>query len=322
MGLPDVCPKVVDHSTPLLVPHAAKLTAEDVVRAPTVSCFSYIYAAQVANLVPTLISTATRTFFMLNGPFAEPGSNPELCIEIRHGICGNQAAVGVALFKKAGFRARPIEFYYQNGAGQRLNHIMVEVLIDGAWRPVDTTYGAYWVDDTPNAPFALRTLEQILDRADARTKVIRNRSLVPYGLYEEITRVDFFDYLTLDADILRGGEGEIRLPLRENEGTEAFNDIPNFVGDNVEDEDSKGISYRLQGHSGIYYVTVNVAGSAEVGNEVMYLCLDASCQEFSTDRRKYEFEVTSPKRLYLKSNADLAYVVLKSLEWKVEQQSN
>src|SRR6516165_448234 len=54
MGLPDVCPKVVDHSTPLLVPHAAKLTAEDVVRAPTVSCFSYIYAAQVANLVPTL----------------------------------------------------------------------------------------------------------------------------------------------------------------------------------------------------------------------------------------------------------------------------
>jgi hypothetical protein len=318
IGLPHACPAVVDHPTPL--PKAAKLTADDVLHAPTVPCFSYIYAAQVANLVPTLISTPARAFLLLNGNFAEPGSNPELCIEARHGICGNQAAVAIALFKKAGFHARPVEFYYKSNTGERADHIIVEVMIDGAWRLVDTTYGAYWIDGTPAAPFALRTLEQVLDRSDPRTKIIRNPGLVPYGLYEEITRADFFDYLTSDADVLRGGEGEIRLLLHGNEGTEAFNHIPNFVGDNVEDEDSKGVSYRLQGDSGPYHVTINVAVSAAIGDEVMYLCLDAGCQKVSTDRKKYEFDTIDPTTIHLKSTADVAYVVLKSIEWKSEQQ--
>ena len=167
--LADVCPDVRDKPPP--PPQSEKfnkLTPEDALRAPKVPCFSYLYAIQVANAVPVLISTATRIFRTLDGTFAEPGGNPKLCIEARHGICGNQAAVGTALFEKAGFRARPIEFYY-NSNGQRLNHIIVEVLIDGNWHPIDTTYGAYWIDSTPGAPFVLRTLEQVLDKTDPRT---------------------------------------------------------------------------------------------------------------------------------------------------------
>lgn len=63
--------------------------------------------------------------------------------EARAGICGNHAAIALEMFNKAGFEARYVEFYYQDDV--RLSHIIPEVLIDGAWRAIDKTYGAYWI---------------------------------------------------------------------------------------------------------------------------------------------------------------------------------
>src|SRR5262249_3041759 len=182
----------------------------------------------------------------------------------------------------------PVEFYYKDRAGQRVNHIIVEVLIDGDWRPIDTTYGAYWIDGTPTATFAMRTLQQVLDRSDPRTKIIRSRSLIPYGLHDQIAGLDLFDYLTSDGDVLRGGEGEIRLSLHGNEGIETFDNIPNFIGDNVLDENAGGVSYRLEGDFLPYHITINIAGSAAISDKPICICLDAACQKLSTDRGKYE----------------------------------
>jgi len=315
IGKPDRCPAVVDNPAPL--PSPAELTTDDVLRAPTVPCFSYIYSAQVANTVPILISTANRAFRIMNGTFAEPGSNPKLSIEARHGLCGSQAAVAIALFEKAGFRARPVEFYYKNKLKQRFSHVIVEVLIDRDWRLIDTTYGAYWIDGTPGSSFALRTLEQIL-QPDPQTRVVRNNALTPYGLYEQISHADFFAYLTHDADVLRGGEGEIKLSLHGGTGIENFDSIPNFIGDNVADGNQKGVSYRLIEDPGTYHVTVNVAGSAEIGDRPIHICLDESCEKFSDSQREYYFKANNAKVLHLKSDADVAYIVLKSIEWKLE----
>jgi hypothetical protein len=314
--LPDVCPDVRKEPAPL--PQAAKLTPEDVLRAPKVPCFSYLYAIQVANAVPVLISTATRAFRMLDGAFAEPGSNPKLCIEARHGICGNQAAVGLALFEKAGLLARPVEFYYHSN-GQRISHIIVEVLIDGDWHPIDTTYGAYWIDSAPGAPFVLRTLEQVLDRTDSRTKLVLNGALFPYRFYKEIAQPDFFDYLAPGADLLRGGAGIIKLSLHGDSGVETFGDIPNYLGDNIEDGNRGGVSYRLEDlRPGTFRLTVNVAGIGEDRDQPIYLCVDNTCRNFSKKQQQYEFELVSPKVLYLKSESDVAYLILKSVEWKLE----
>jgi len=314
---PDVCPNITDH--PVLGEAAIKkLTREDLLRAKKSACFSYLYAMQVATAVPILISTADRKFLDLNGTFAEPGANPDLCIEARHGICGNQTWVAIELLKLAGLSTRPVEFYYSS-EGQRLNHIIPEVLIDGGWRPIDTTYGAYWIDGTPGAPFALRTLEQVLDKSDTRTKLIRNTALVPYGFYEETRQFDPFSYLHADADIIRGGEGTINLSLASKHGTETFKDIPNFLGDSVHNGNSAGLSYRLNEPAGNYQVTVNIAGSAEEGNQPVYICLDDACRDFSKDQPRYQFEAIQPKSLTLKSKADVAYLVLKSIEWDREE---
>lgn len=147
VNMPDVCPDVVaDAISPPELSAAAgrRITKHDVLRANQAPCFGFLYAIGIANLTPVLVSTSNRTFQMAPGhSFVEPGSNTNLCVLARHGICGNHAAVGLALFDRAGIAARPLEFYYSANQ-QRLSHIIVEAKIGGDWRPIDTTYGAYW----------------------------------------------------------------------------------------------------------------------------------------------------------------------------------
>lgn len=313
VGYPDVCPNI--SNGPVSGQSAnKKVTREDALRAPTVACFSHLYATQVATAVPILISSSDREFLNLNGTFAEPGANPDLCIEARHGICGNQTWVGIELLKLADLKARPVEFYYSD-EGQRLNHVIPEVLIDGGWRPIDTTYGGYWIDGTPGVPFALRTLEEILDKSRTGTKLMRNRALMPYAFYEKTRQFDSFGYLNADAAVIRGGEGTIPLSLASKRGSETFLDIPNFLGDNVHDGNSIGVSYKLNAPIGNYKVTVNVAGAAQEGDQPVRICLDDACRNFSRDQQQYQFLARQPKSLTLKSDADVAYVVLRSIEW-------
>jgi hypothetical protein len=149
--------------------------------------------------------------------------------------------------------------------------------------------------------------------------MVHNSALLPYGFYKEIVRPDFFDYLTSDADVLRGGEGTIKLSLHDDNGVETFRDIPNYLGDNIEDGNTDGVSYRLEDvRPGTYRLTVNVAGSQQDGDQPIYLCVDDTCRNFSKNQQQYEFKAVNPKAIYLKSTADVAYLVLKSIDWKRE----
>ena len=149
--------------------------------------------------------------------------------------------------------------------------------------------------------------------------MVVNSALFPYGFYKEIVRPDFFGYLTSDADLVRGGAGTIKLSLHGDSGVETFSDIPNYVGDNIEDGNQDGVSYRLKDlRPGTYRLTVNAAGSAQDSDQPIYLCVDNTCRNFSKNQQQYEFNAVDPKALYLKSKADVAYLVLKSVEWKRE----
>jgi hypothetical protein len=314
IGLPQHCPNFFDAKTvySLGSSHPKQLVPEDVLRAPSVPCFSYLYAIQVANATPVLISTANRAFQVASGmPFPEPGSDANLCIQARYGRCGNQAAVGVALFEKAGFKARAVQFYYESN-GIRKSHVIPEVLIDGNWRLIDTTYGAYWINNKPASPFVLRTLEEIQTNGP-HTELVTNRALQPF--YAANSGPDYFKYLTSRGDILRGGKGQITLQLTGKEGVETFHHIPNYVGDNIPDGKSSGVSYRLKINPGRYEVTLNVTGSAVEGDQPPSLCVDVACSQISPSKQRYVFSVINPKRIFLQSELDIAYAVLSSIEW-------
>lgn len=321
VGRRDDCPPTVSGSRPTVPSPGLAiegLSPEDVMRATTSRCFAYLYAIQVANAVPVLVSTANRTFQAASEtPMREPGSDASLCLQARHGICGNQTAVGLALFDKAGFRARPLEFYYER-KGVRLNHIIPEVWIGGKWHPVDTTYGAYWIRTASGKPFELGTLEEIQARP-ARARLVYNQALLPYGLYQAISRPFLFDYLTSNADIIRGGNGSVRLTLQAKNGIEKFADKPNFLGDNVADGlNDRGLSFTLASEPGRYALAVQVAALAVTGNQPVQLCVDDVCQDLAAGDQRLKFEVAQPKSVYVKSEIDVAYAVLASIEWKRE----
>jgi len=318
IGFPETCPDVVDESYQSPFPKEGhELLPEDALRASKVPCFSYLYAIQVANAVPILVSTSNRTFKMSSGkPFLKPGSDPDLNIAARHGICGNQAAVGVALFEKAGLKSRPVEFYYYDK--QRLSHIIPEVLIDGGWRPVDTTYGAYWARNVPGKPFVLKTLDDLLNEgmANRDTKMFHNSALLPYGFYSSISRPDHFNYLNPGASILRGGKGEIYLSFKGKKGIEKFANLPNYLGDNKKDGENRGVSYKLDAPLGKYSIALNISGSAFGEKGPIAICIDKNCINFSEEKKIYLISAVNPSRLYLQSDIDIAYVVMASIEWE------
>lgn len=252
-------------------------------------------------------------------PFFEPGSDPSLCVEARHGICGNQAALGVALFEVAGFKSRAVEFYYYDK--QRLSHIIPEVLIDGGWRPVDTTYGAYWASSVPGKPFSLMALDDLLHHgmawAKRDAKLLNNSALLPYGIYSAISRPDYFGYLKPGASILRGGKGEISLSLNDKKGIEKFINLPNYIGDNKADGESAGVSFKLDAAPGKYSVTINISASAIGEKGPVSICIDKKCTAFSGENKTYRIVAINPSSLYLKSEMDVAYIVLASIEWEM-----
>lgn len=320
VDMPYECPDVVGdkfEKSQLSPKPGRKLSPNDALRATKSACFGYLYAIAVANLTPIIISTSNRTFQMATDhKFIEPGSDATLCVIARHGICGNHAAVGQALFEKAGIEARPLEFYYE-ADGQRLSHIIVEAHIDGHWRPVDTTYGAYWPSSQLDQPFRLTSTEELLGKTEKKIGPTWNEALLPYGFYSSISKPNYFNYLEANADVIRGNAGDITLKIVSNKGSETFSNLPNFIGDNKADNKFNDLKFRLKSDKYKYRLTLDVLGSAFSTSDPVFICIDQSCEQYSKEKSEYIFNVQKPSSLYLKTKMDVAYVVVKSLDWSV-----
>jgi hypothetical protein len=315
LGMPNQCPKIPQKPQIQDRKKYPALTPEHAIKASKSPCFAYLYAISVSNAVPILVSTANRAFQMgISDEFKKIGSDPEICLAARHGICGNHAAVGVAFFEKAGFPARPIEFYYLFN-GERLSHITPEVMIDGKWRLIDTTYSAYWTSESFDSPFELLSSDELLSGSPALLSY--NEALMPFGVSSILFQTNYFSYLSSKPDVIRGGTGEITLDLTSRAGSENFLHKPNFIGDNKSDGKTAGIQFRLTTKNYTYRLIVNISAAAISDSAQAFLCIDESCEEYSNDKRDYSFIVSRPSKLYLRTSSDVAYVVIKSLDWKV-----
>lgn len=301
-----------------------QIRPEDAINAPKSSCFRSVYAVLVANTTPILSSTALHVFYLRGAPgFKQPGSDAEICIQVRHGICGNQAAVGLAFLELATIEARTVKYFYEY-KGVRLSHINVEAMIDGKWRLIDTTYGAYWSEDTTGkAPFALAATDDIINDEKIRKNVSFNTALMPYSLYETFLNVDRFNYLSNKPDIVRGEAGTVGIDLTGNSGAENFNNIPNYVGDNVAGRPFTGLEYDLDPEEKTKPIdlTIEVSGASITGDKPAWVCVDAQCRRYNKDVKLVSFRTRAPDRLYIKTENDVAFVVMKSITWKVEQGS-
>ncbi len=318
LGVPHNCPGI-DFEIDKLSSNQkslTKLSLSHINLAVDSPCFGHLFAVQVASSVPILIGSATRSYAENIGGFMNPGSNAELCLQSRLGFCGSQTAVALSILNKAGFKARPVEFYWIS-SGKRVNHILPEVLIDGHYRLIDTTYSAYWVDPTADG-FELVPTEKVINKS--KKLVIYNEAFMPFGYSTVYSRSDFFDYLKFNAEVVRGGVGFISIDLQQKKsGLEDFYGIKNYIGDNKINNSFDDFKFLIKGaiDDVKYRITIEVAGAAFSGDKLAFICVDRSCEPYSKDIKQYNFFVVNPSEIYLKTDMDVAYVVMKSLEWHV-----
>ncbi|GKS64661.1 hypothetical protein YTPLAS72_19650 [Nitrospira sp.] len=97
---------------------------------------------------------------------------------------------------------------------------------------------------------------------------------------------------------------------------EHFANLPNYIGDTISDGENNGASYNLEITPGTYDMLINLVGSGLGGKGDVAICIDNNCRLFSETIKTYRISTVNPKRLHLKSNADVAYVVMDSFEWK------
>lgn len=193
-------------------------------------------------------------------------------------------------------------------------------MIDGSWRLIDTTYGAYWsANPDGGAPFALATSEQVIGNKHIRSKPIFNAALMPYSLYSSV--VDFypFEYLEHDADVVRGDAGAISIDLAGREGEEKFAHIPNYIGDNVPNRPFSGIEYDLTSEEKLKPIdlTIRISNSALSGDKPVWLCVDSDCRILEGKPGEFNFRLVNPDRVYLKTENDVSYAIVDSIRWKV-----
>lgn len=287
--------------------YGGEISAATVMSAAKDPRFQNLYAIAVVRATPILSSSNNYGFHsrILGDSFEKPGSDPEVCLQVRYGICGNQSSVALGLLEQAGIPSRRVEFYYQDPlTGDRNSHVTVEAWIGGAWRYLDTTYGSYWPEDGNARTVA--SLDDVLAMDRVRETVFRN-DLLAFTYDLSAVNHPAFEYLEVDADILRGGIGVLHLDMSRGE-SESFQNIPNYVGDNRSDAKTAGIEMLVKVADPTIYV--DVRASVGVGS----LCADEVCIPLEGGSQVMAFQTDRDEvRLWVESAEDVTYAVLSSL---------
>lgn len=263
------------------------------------------------DAVPTILSAANYGFLGWNDP-AKKASDSDSAIARNAGICGNDAALFAEILTGLGIRNRPVQFWWRDENNIALNHIAIEAFWNGQWRLYDPTFGAYFVAPAQDDMGPLSTGEA---RANG-FRAIADTQGTTYRLYS-LRGDDPFEYLRRkDVDVTTNGQGvvTIHLDVQEKELFTAFRDIPNFVGDNIEDGvSSAGTSFRFATPlTGNYTATVDIAASAGCVNSVLkigdrVIPIRPGSQTIS--------DIEDPHFLRVEGPDDVCYAVLNSLQF-------
>lgn len=256
-------------------------------------------ALAITNTVPILSSTLLRSYFLYFEPgFQEPGIDAEVCLIVRHGVCGNHVAVALALAEQSGLEARDIDFYMTKNR-ERLSHTMMEVWIQGEWRLYDTTFGAYW----PQEPASAISSPLTSVRSGASRE--QNASLLPH-----IKEGDYLDFLLGEFSVVKAEEGIVYHSFK---GVEDFSERPNYVGWSTPrgPEQANGIQHSFQIPHDWSEIEIFVNGT--VGSDLQLCVSSTGCKvpqenAILTFMRSGNFE--NEVIVTLSSSDDIAYVTL------------
>jgi hypothetical protein len=229
--------------------------------------------------------------------------NTEECLALEAGICGNQVQAFLALVKRFGIRARPVEFYLRGAIpAKNHSHICAEVFYDDDWHFFDVTWGTFYrrpdgkEDD-------LMSWREIRQAQDARDLAITNQSDLWYQQWRA-AGLDPFEYVDWsEIDVLTGRTGTIHLratpDLKGRLLIYTPTHQPNYVGRNSSDADMGSVKVRLVGTDrkpGMLEIDVlGIAGSGNLRVEGEQGSVSVELRKIKTGQLKLDLSGISTK---------------------------
>jgi hypothetical protein len=160
-------------------------------------------------------------------PASERPNTVEEALRTGAGSCGNSSAVALAIAKRVGLRARPVQFYYALG-GKPASHMAWEAWVDGGWQFHDAVQNAVY----PARSGRLLSIRQLwrmparvrLEHFDTGPGRYRNK-VVPavHGFGERLR------YLIASSEAVIGGTGTVNA-WRVHSSYPATPNRPDYVG--------------------------------------------------------------------------------------------
>jgi hypothetical protein len=112
------------------------------------------------------------------------------------------------------------------------------------------------------------------------------------------------------------GEGQVTINLDATQGRNSLRNLSNYIGDNVADGRSDdGIRLLIRNTDGAdMLISVHIQSAGIETLSAASLCFESDCITYASSRNSYGFAIKRSGHLYVKSNSEVAYLVLESIE--------
>jgi hypothetical protein len=275
--------------------------------------FAAFAALEALNISQMMLSSARYGFRAEVSNYRLAPKDLAECLGNWLGICGNHVEFFLHIMHELGLKARPLQFYYEV-RGRRHSHIAAEVFYAGGWRYFDVTWGAVF----PSGRHLLfHSYAEIKAQRDAKPAVNENNTWYSIRAF---VQEDAFEYLRAEPkSVLFGMIGVIRFSSPALSGAitnsepfvEAFNDVPNYIGDNQADGQRAGVRFEVavKGRNRVRIETIATGCENTVGNFI-----NVGKNRVPIATKVIDVFVDDTFNVEIETAQDVCYVVLKQME--------
>lgn len=262
-------------------------------------------AVEAMSLVQNVASSGRYNYLAQRHPttLALPMDKQSRMLKRAYGLCGNHQAMFLEIMQLLQVKARPVDFYYVDDAGQPCSHAAVEVKIGKKWRYFDITWASIWVRERDNLS-SLLSLEEV-----RRQQGIRLSGLNSWYLHFKYPHrlSDPLQYLTASSlQILKNKGGLLVVPVRNNEIN--LSQLPRYVG-----RISPTSTPLRMALASIPYPMDAIIDVQGVGGLCTRSFLSTSVGRYPVRQGKMLIRVRPGSTLAIQGKDDICYAVIKTL---------
>ena len=263
-------------------------------------------AIEAMNFIQTIVSLGRYSYLSQTKSGFKPPSmqNQAICLTNGFGLCGNHQYLFIALLKRIGVMARPVDFYFTLN-GIRQTHAAAEVKIGNKWVYFDISWGSYWIQKSSEL-LHLISIEEIL--AGNGIRMTENNSW--YIAMEQSLMTNklpsIFNYLKAqDLQILKNKGGLLTIPVRYNQAS--FSDRPNYFG---KTQGNAPLKIKLTGNIKPCNAILEISG---IGGDCRQSSIKIGTKHYPILNGKNKISISADTVIEIEGKDSICYAVIKKL---------